>query len=38
MKSDKFESYREALGYLVVGSVVCGVIVWGLLWLIWMMI
>ena len=38
MKAGMFESYREALGFLVVGSAVCGVIVWGIMWIIWSLI
>ena len=35
MKSGMFESYTEALGFLVVGALVTGVIVWGIMWIIW---
>ena len=38
MKYGMFESHLEALGFLIAGAVVSGVIVWGVLWLIWIVI
>ena len=38
MKSGMFESYKEALGFLIAGAAVSGVIVWGVLWVIWRLI
>jgi len=38
MKYGMFESHLEAIGFLVAGAAVSGVIVWGVLWLIWIVI
>lgn len=35
MKSGMFESYREALGFLVAGAAVSGAIIWGVMEIIW---
>ena len=38
MKSDMFESYTEALGFLVFGALLSGLIVFGLLEIIWRLV
>jgi len=38
MKAGKFESYRKALVFLTVGACLSGLIVWGILWIIWSLI
>ena len=35
MKYGMFESYTEAIGFLIAGAAVSGVIVWGIMWIIW---
>jgi len=39
MKYGMFESHLEAIGFLIAGAAVSGVIIWGgVLWLIWIVI